>query len=306
MFKEALNMFENLMKTSSVDTVEKLSAEILEDLEKTATRAWKKAWHLLSNADRAKLIRSGILNRRKELAGLEKGTENIAKKLNVPIVSNTPAQWAKRFLAASQAVSGSKIDKNPDLVRQIANIFKGGGGASTIAPMRSDLKGFWAINKTNSKDWFDSSFFKIDKHYKGGKASFPQRYLDAIINRHEANEAAFASRLLKHPRGRMLNKQGIPFPATLDSGHVHPGVVTRESTHAALAPKKTKEAMVKARTSSGEIAAHENYGVKAVPEIKNQKEIAAAVRKLNRDRGGKYWKEPTPRSIQLPEKITKK
>ena len=66
----------------------KEACEIVDDIiEKTAARAWKKNFGDLSEESKKILLDKGILNRKKEIDGLNKGTANIFKQNNTQITT---------------------------------------------------------------------------------------------------------------------------------------------------------------------------------------------------------------------------
>lgn len=58
-------------------------------LQKLASRAWKRNWGNIGEATQGTLLSSGVHNYRRELNGLNTGSNEIARKLNVPIVENS-------------------------------------------------------------------------------------------------------------------------------------------------------------------------------------------------------------------------
>ncbi|MDF2841689.1 MAG: hypothetical protein K0R00_115 [Herbinix sp.] len=259
-----------------------------EAMQKSAmARAWKKVVGGLSDKSVNRLMSSGVLNHEKELAGLNKGTENILKSKGAKSVSGfTPDDMADRaissvksrkfFMDQIKSVGGDPEDYRQDL----KDAFEAGGGFQSMLGAHGG--GFAHKGDIN----------KLTKTLKGMGADLKsfenptdRKFTEAIINRHEANEINHGSNLLKSKRSSIAYKdQRVPMADT--SSHISPKVILNESADTAIAPKATKEYMKKMRGVTGELDGYKelglNYGESGVYNKNLGNKLQRSVVKENR------------------------
>lgn len=284
-------------------------------MEKLATRAWKKHWGELSQGAQNQLVRKNILNRAKELEGLEKGTANILKKTNSIITDNPKkaaihaaihaggplAGVARYFTARKAAKNSSGFTVSPRAINKTS--FK-----SDVAKIRDQIR-----NKTNEKNnfkdiWFATnaatnmnSIIKNNAHHtvfvpnkdavaknlnktlglkknskKAIKSDFDKKYLHALVKRHEAYETAAAAK--KSKTGEIDMRRSV-------STHYSTYVPMMESKDVAIAPRKVKDLMTNVRKNyTGELNRKNKYmggfeyAKTAVPEKKIARGVDKTVR----------------------------
>ncbi len=234
-------------------------------MEKIATRAWKKHLGDLSEASQKKLVDSGIHNYKKELQGLEKGTKEILKK-NSATVSRNPIT---RGVATVRQVSSERGIKNK--WRSILENTVGSkrGPAGITIPNITDpkqgkinvkyhgtdhtkglnktfrtLKYLTAISNPVEYDIAKESASDV-KRARKSLTNFEKKYVNAIIERHEADEV----RAMKE-KGNTLEDWGW---SKEWSDHASKTVPYRESANVAVAPKGVQDYMNAVRSGTGEI-----------------------------------------------------
>ena len=216
-----------------------------EEIEKQASRAWKRNF---SEGIRKELVSKGILDYGKELNGLNKGTDNIikhhkgiggyfspdqAKEKLIDDIKNT------KMLQKSVGLSGASLEQIGDDFKQ--NI-KNTNGFITYTGNKHRVVVKGKLQKGNDIDTLMGGIPRRKLH---------QKYLEGIMNRHEANELSYGANSFKS------NKNSIP---VIDSriahgtfsSHMSPKVLGAESANAAIAPKIVKDKLTKVRTDIGE------------------------------------------------------
>lgn len=204
-----------------------------EEMYEKVASAWKRNFGHLSEEAVNKLKDSHILDHEKELSGLIKGSDNIAKKEGVVVKDFKPGEVKsdvkqefkdKRFgVIARNAITRSQVNNTKFTNGNITfhhskgtNIYKGDfAGSKTMKMINPELA-----------------------HLNQG--SLEHRYTNALAFRHELDEAR-ASRHLSHS----LPNHDTNIPNY--HSHVAPSVITRESANVAIAPDKVKNVMKKIR-----------------------------------------------------------
>lgn len=220
-------------------------------------RAWKREYGNLSEENQQKLKSKKILNHKKEMEGLNKGTENILKKYNGKIV---PAKEFDKTIIGYNKNHDIYKDFNmssSDLKAQVTNARRGGGGFAGGIDFRK--KGPPVMAKGNiSKSPIIKNlnetlnrFYKKDIGLKDVKSKTDKKYLSAILTRHEADEIRHATKSINNKKNSIQYK-GTTTPITnTNTGHLSPKVIVGESAHAAIAPKSVKNFMTNLRAHGG-------------------------------------------------------
>ena len=209
-------------------------------MEKVALRAWKKNYGSLSHQSIQKLRNSKILNHVKELDGLDIGTENILKKNNAVFYDATHPEYSKKYKRIAK-----RYNINPDNIGTMTdlNMKFGQSDADAFANNKAEV-----LMTPNPLGRMQNKIRKLSR--------FENRYLRAIIKRHEADEIRMMRKLL-------TDKYRI-------ASHVHPNILKYESENSAIAPDKVRNAMTSFRKQTYEAPYFKRkYGLKYGKEAKN-------------------------------------
>ncbi len=285
-------------------------------MEKLATRAWKKHWGDLSQSAQSQLVRKNVLNRAKELEGLEKGTANILKKTN-SIITDKPrkaaihaaihegspltgvvryfttrkeAKKSPGFTVSPGAINKKSLksdrDKILDQIRNKTNeknsfkdiLFATNAAANMNATIKNNAHHtVFVPNKDAVAKDFNKTLGLKKNSKKAIKSDFDKKYLHALVKRHEAYETV---------AGAKKSKTGEIHMRRCVSSHHSTYVPMMESKDVAIAPRKVKDLMTNTRKNyTGELnrknkyAGGFEYAKSAVPE----KKIARGVDKTRRN-----------------------
>jgi len=287
-----------------------------EVMEKLATRAWKKHWGDLSQNAQSQLVRKNVLNRAKELEGLEKGTANILKKTNSTITDNPKKaaihaaihegggllQRGARFISTKKyAQKGEAITATPgnnhiikslkDTVKTAKRLKSGDKKqdalASSLIAQRSAIRNrtvkknpkqtvFVPNKEIDAANWNAAGGYKKNSA-KAIKSDFDKRYLNALTKRHEAYETVAALKKAKSQE---------PAMRAYVSSHHSTYVPMMESKDVAIAPRKVKQSYIDIRKNdTGELNSKNKYygsfvyAKSAVPERKAAKGLNKTISK---------------------------
>jgi len=223
-------------------------------------RAWKSNYDKLGDSEKERLIKSNVHNYEREMTGLNKGTEGIAKKYNADIVSN---EGFKKALATNSFNS-------PEVKNYLSS------GAFTKGQINTYIregvhKNQYLTSLDYSGNGRSAMTFGDFKKYRGLpgyliresgiKKVKDNAYLDAIARRHEADEVRYGTKSEKKKKFHM-EVDGANQSTTKYVSHLTPRVLVDESKHTAIAPKDVKDFYTNLRTISGEKAGLETLGVK--------------------------------------------
>jgi len=229
----------------------------VEEIEKIASRAWKAHIGELSEAAVRKLKDLKILNHKKELAGLNKGTENIVKHHGGTIGNFNANRVGKLY---SQEIKHNKLIKG-----MIAD------GTMSKEDMLNGLKsqhkathGFMSISGNHTKAVVKGKLKKgnaLDTMMGGlPKGRTNKQYAEAIMNRHEADELRFGQSALKGRKNNII-MNGEKTPAGQYQSHITTKVLGAESANTAIAPKDVRKKMMELRDTTGETPALKTVGL---------------------------------------------
>lgn len=224
--------------------------------------AWKDHLGQLSRAGVQRLRKSGILDYGKELKGLMKGTDNIIKS-----VGGKAYTYGKNISDKGLDELGAKVSKHfgshdsqsisalQNAIHEQNNL--GNGFFSLIHPKPTVIKG--QLDRKKS-----AKLLNLGDGMPRRK--FHQKYLEAVLNRHEANEAKHGARLIKSNKtSRLATVDGVRVPTTHFQSHMTPRVLTDESVDVAKAPGRVKSFMRYLRSSTHEMDQlsdrHFDYGI---------------------------------------------
>lgn len=254
-------------------------------MQKIASRAWKRNFGTLSEEGVKRLKSTGVLNHKKEMDGLNKGTSNMIKEMNLDVSRTGVKKTVGNLL--------SNFD-NPKLK------IKGSG------PMSMPSYGGSSRNKVHlpsfTKDFSEELGKKRGRVDIAGSGN--RKYVDAVVQRHEIDEARAYRKYFKDKGGRnaFQNIEQVA-PHTKGNSHFAPDVIFRESANVAIAPKSVKRSMRGMRNYSGELKENDTYlrklkyGKDAVVDNKLLKETNKTNTGSNNFVKGFYPNNPDPADI---------
>lgn len=225
-------------------------------LEKCAVSKWKEMilGGMLSGRAKEQLLKKYI-DPERMIAGLNRGSDEIIKRLGVSVGRSS---FGNRF----------KEIRRGALLREHIQPYGVHGRADTIM-----LPSGFAYNHLPG---FGNPF---SIKYRSSK-SMPNRYIDAIAKRHEADEARIGRRMWdKQPKPTSIFEALHPKqPKTWSPNdfvrHYSPEVMMRESENVALAPDAIRKRFTKVRSGTGEASLLEDVGV-----VYGQKNLTGAQRR---------------------------
>jgi len=223
-------------------------------MEKTAARAWKRTIGGLSDGSRQKLEQAGVLDRVKEIDGLNFGTAEILRKHHAKVFKNDLRGFTNEAIrslyrqpgmrAAVRSGHGSTKNFRNLQQKRLANNFS---FASTISRDGERFTVHQPLYEDVARSTKDT----------GGKMrplnnDLNQKHFMAITNRHEADEVRAARRAYTDKKRHVRNADGSKSTLTNIASHISPEVVLHESANAAVAPKQVRKAMMDLRSYGGE------------------------------------------------------
>lgn len=254
-------------------------AQYKDEIEKIASRAWKRNLGKIGEKGIEKLVDSGVLDRKKELKGLRRGTQGILKKENAKMLRKSEhfagigaANDKSKYLKAGQKLDADDIDM---LKEHYLNM--GPGGMPSIDIKGVKHKGIAHVRKGSSKqvdkivnDSVDFNNSVMSEEYKmKGMKSIPRKdreskkWQQAIFERHEADEVRFGNKAMKSKKHTMSHN-GVKIPASNFGSHLSPKVVVAESSHVAIAPKNVKDRMKHLRSYTQPVNGYEGTEIGAL------------------------------------------
>lgn len=240
----------SVYEQAEIDNMEVQASEKL-----AMARAWKTNF---SEGIRDTLESHGLLNYEKEMAGLNLGTANIAKKIGIPITQMKTKAMADRATKGTFSDPlGKHFFKNVgmgkrDLKQQLNNIIDQSGGYASYVLGKDKMINRGA-DPTAIFQKYPVNVMVGDGVVHDAKymSPFHKEYLDAIFTRHETDEARGAMNAIK--KGRKMSYGGSDNAGTqLATGHQTPTVMFRESANVATAPPELKKFLTKTRNSLGD------------------------------------------------------
>lgn len=260
-----------------------------EVIYKEASRAWKKVIGELSDDGIKKLTDSGILNHKKELAGLKRGTENIVARSGGIMDTSKRGKVIRKNLIEkyreSPALqSGAEYYQNPKkITEKIKNKLQEMAVSKQSKAMHRANNGFITAPAYGREDFqsvvsagnalkkpsagqrrlykkmgIDDPFTALRDNIKK-KDKSDKEWVNALFARHEADELRAAKRLVNQ-KGKHIQIEDLKVPQSNAFSHLTPEVLHRESANAAIAPKKVKDALTKVRSNTGETNYLRNVG----------------------------------------------
>ena len=222
------------------------------EIYKEASRAWKKHLGELSNFDRRQLIKNNILDYKKELSGLKKGTQEIAKKHNIKTYTHKIPYGTKVFQVAkpkADVLADVKHYGNDTLKSKLKKPIESNLAAAQAA--MSELKHgaeslpasnlAFAPKKDKNKDLFAKKLFEKDTGHKMPRKikKDSREWRQAIALRHEVDENRAYQSIQSKLKNKQNGKQLSDFETRGRLGksqHISPKVIARESANVATAP----------------------------------------------------------------------
>lgn len=248
-------------------------AQYKDEIEKVASRAWKRNLGKIGEKGIEKLVDSGVLNRKKELKGLRRGTHNILRKENAKMLRK-PEHFAGIGTRSSKNMyekAGVKLDAEDIAAMKDSIKNMGPAGMPDLNIEGVKYKGVAHVRKgagkrvnkmVNEQSEMLNDMLPDDKKIKKLK-NIPRKdreskkWQQAILERHEADEVRFGNKVMKSKKHTM-DMNGMKQPTTNFASHLTPKVLVAESSHAALAPKNAKNSMKNLRSFNENFIGHEN------------------------------------------------
>lgn len=221
-----------------------------EQIYKQAARRWKRDIGAMSESDRQRLLDSKVLDYEKEIAGLNAGSENIAKKQNFDHRKfgffDAGKRW-KKILKSHPSYESKPGKTLTAYGSALTSKILGGGNLSLVDPSEKvrpvAYKGkFGKIIAANNL---------LDK-----KDNLSNRYADAIANRHEVDEIREAKKVYNDQK-KYRNINGTKEAYTRAQSHISPKVIARESANVAVAPKTVRDAFMNFRDRTNERSSYD-------------------------------------------------
>lgn len=264
-------------------------AQYKQEIEKVASRAWKRNLGKIGEKGVEKLMESGVFNRNKELKGLRRGTKAIlgkekAKMFRNPehgaaIITRDAMNTAKK---TGYTPTASDIDMTKKQVKGVGVFgapdidikgFKHKGlitvpknGLSTtrkvLNPMIEETRGFGMENSNKLK--------ALKGHKRSDREG--RKWTQAIIERHEADEVRMGNKILKNKKKTVDIGNGKQ-PVTSFASHISPKVVMAESSHVALAPKSTQDRMKHMRNWNAPVSGKETTEIGSLKKLSGKEKF---------------------------------
>jgi hypothetical protein len=225
---------------------------------KQASRSWKAHIGELSNEAIKKLKDSNILDHVKEYKGLLKGTDNIVAKhkgMAEYMDPKTFSKFMKREIKGNKYMTSLGLaggETRGVLIKSFKDNAEATNGFMTIAGNKVRVIDKGKIEKGKGKGL--SRMMDGFPHKK-----FDKKYMEALINRHEADELRFAQKSkLSNKNSATLKGEKVPLGNI--TSHISPKVIGAESVNTAVAPGAVKNKMMKLRNTTNEIENFKNIG----------------------------------------------
>lgn len=233
-----------------------------EEIYKTAARAWKKHLGDIGEEGVNKLINSGIFDRGKELKGLKKGTDKILGKNNAklyrkaePAAGQVAKKTWERFLDTVDPkelsdtdiwAPGELLETMTEAKRTMMNQMRNMGpfGSPTASGAGKSAVAYVPKNAGNHvKELLNKNYGPgvISKTPRKDRES--KKWLQAILDRHEADEVRTGTKIYKNKNKMADMGSGMDQHITGFYSHMTPKVLASESANVALAPKGAKKYM---------------------------------------------------------------
>ncbi|MGL5715943.1 MAG: DUF5661 family protein [Paraclostridium sp.] len=254
-------------------------ASFSDDIEKIAARAWKSRLGQIGEDGINKLVDSGVLDRTKELKGLRRGTQNIAKKEHTKLFRN-PEHAAGYTTRATKehAKKLQGIDISPSdaaaFKDQVANMGPFGSPMSHYPGKMFHTAHVQKNAYPKAKKMVNSQLSQFGADVKkDGMISIPRKdkeskkWAQALLERHEIDETRFGSRAMNNKKTSINTPEHGWRPTTNFSSHMTPKVVAAESANVAVAPKNARDAFTKMRRLNESTIGHANTEVGALKDI---------------------------------------
>lgn len=287
-------------------------AQYKEEIEKIASRAWKRNLGKIGEKGIDKLVDSGVLDRKKELKGLRRGTHNILRKENAKMVRK-PEHFAGIGVRNARGIySKGGYPLDTDDAAALSNQFKnmGAGAIPDVNIKGVKHKGVTHVHKNANKkvNQMVNNVINESNEYlpkkeqsktlKGiaRKDREAKKWQQAIYERHEADEVRFGNKAINSKK-HSVNFDGMKGYTTQYGSHTTPKVLVAESANVALAPKATKDKMKHLRNYNQKMHGYKNtemgglkhrsgqkfqYGESAVYDKKIGKKLENSVSKSNK------------------------
>ena len=233
-----------------------------EEIEKRAMRKMNELFRGLSEAARARIMDAGLVNHKKDMEGLAKGTVNIVKKYKGKITHMDSGELAHEALIDSKSgvvkkmmdASGLDLEGNAEHRKMIRDHFRGiaTAGGNHLSLVKSGL-----VNQGNMR--LPGSILPTVGKLPERK-TLGDRYTRQLLLRHEADELRYGRQSMSNPKLGYEYK-GDRAPATnVPAGHMSHKVMGRESANIAMAPDDVNTYMHSMRNTTGEAPAYAQHG----------------------------------------------
>lgn len=260
-------------------------AQYREEIEKIASRAWKRNLGRIGEKGIEKLVESGVLNRKKELKGLRRGTQGILKKEQAKMFRNSEhfaGIGTKNAVNNARKAGGSYSAEDIATAKETLKNM-GPGAMPGIDVKGIKHKGVAHVRKNSDKqvrnlindnviDEYNSYADKKMKSLKPipRKDRESKKWKQALFERHEADEVRFGNKAMKS-KNKVMDIDGVKYPTTMFSSHISPKVLVAESANVALAPKNAKNSMKHLRNYNQKQVGHSQTEMGALKEHSGKK-----------------------------------
>lgn len=254
--RDILKGFEKIA-SENPELAEKVAADLLEKI--SFARRWKDEVGGLSPEAHQRLVDSGVLDYNRELNGLERGTENLFNAHNTVRSNYTNPEDLGKVIYGNLKDSdyvNSLAKVNYTSTKDLANSIAEGQAAGGYNYSSLGVNANKAPHHNKGISLTDQSL-----PYAGNRnlTDFDKRYIDAIVERHEADEIRHGIASQKNPMRRVsFGNHDIGTTAVV-GGHLSPKVVMRESANVAPAPENVKDFMNGIRDTAGERMGYKAY-----------------------------------------------
>ena len=248
----------SVYEQAEIDNMEVQASEKL-----AMARAWKTNF---SEGIRKKMVDSGLLNYEKELTGLNVGSNNISKKIGIPITHKTPDEatsdivdntWrhpaSKKILLAQSVHRRQLKDMMSSMARDSNGYITHAVGANPFINVGNGVSYF-----TQHPVFSEALNTKTIQNMRK-MSDLDKRYAHELFMRHEVDEARGTRNAIK--KGHSISIGGDPVPSTnTGTGHISPTVLFRESANVATAPPRSKRMMRDLREFTGDSSILKSLG----------------------------------------------
>ena len=202
---------------------------------------------------RDRLVDSGILDHKKEMLGLNRGSTNIINRYGAEVTTMDSAEAQKHLT--------HMVNKSKD-ARGLSGIARA-YGAQPKDLVDQTMAGFNASEGHMTFLQGDKPRVNVGKNIPAildtGDAK-DSKYTHALIHHHEADELRYGTQAMHNPK-TSVDIKGAIMPTTRfgQTGHMSAKVIAQESAHLAITPSPIRAKWGEGRVMGGEAKAMRHY-----------------------------------------------